>query len=71
MPLAAWLLGVPGLLCLGAALALLAGFGADLHPLLGESGAGLVLLVSGIALLATAAFPLVLARLAAQDQSPQ
>lgn len=68
LPAGAWLLGVPGLLCLLAGLALLAGFGADLHPLLQESGAGLVLLVSGVALVGSAAFPLVLAELAARDQ---
>ena len=43
-------LGIPGLACLAAGLLLLAGFGTDLHPLLQESGAGLVLLVSGVAL---------------------
>ena len=46
---------------------LLAGFGAELHPLLQESGAGLVLIVSGVALVGSAAFPLVLAELAAKD----
>ena len=60
-------MGIPGLACLAAGLLLLAGFGADLHPLLEESGAGLVLLVSGVALLGSAAFPLVLAELAAKD----
>ena len=40
LPAGAWLLGVPGLLCLAAGALLLAGFGAGLHPLLQESGAG-------------------------------
>ena len=47
---------------------LLAGFGAGLHPLLQESGAGLVMIVSGVALVGSAAFPLVLAELAAKDK---
>lgn len=68
LPVGAWLLGVPGLLCLVAGGLLLAGLGADLHPLLQESGAGLVLLVSGVALVGSAAFPLVLAELAAKDE---
>ena len=68
LPVGAWLLGVPGLLCLVAGGVLLAGFGTDLHPLLQESGAGLVLLVSGVALVGSAAFPLVLAELAAKDE---
>ena len=70
LPVGAWLMGIPGLACLAAGLLLLAGFGADLHPLLEESGAGLVLLVSGVALLGSAAFPLVLAELAARDGEP-
>ncbi len=68
LPVGAWLLGVPGLLCLVAGGLLLAGLGDDLHPLLQESGAGLVLLVSGVALVGSAAFPLVLAELAAKDE---
>ena len=70
LPAGAWLMGIPGLACLAAGLLLLAGFGADLHPLLEESGAGLVLLVSGVALLGSAAVPLVLAELAARDGEP-
>ena len=70
LPAGAWLLGIPGLACLAAGLVLLAGLGADLHPLLQESGAGLVLLVSCVALLGSAAFPLVLAELAARDGEP-
>ena len=62
LPAGAWLMGIPGLACLAAGLLLLAGFGTDLHPLLEESGAGLVL--------GSAAFPLVLAELAARDGEP-
>ncbi|MCK6386353.1 hypothetical protein [Zoogloea sp.] len=68
LPAGAWLLGVPGLMCLAAGALLLAGFGAELHPLLQESGAGLVMIVSGVALVGSAAFPLVLAELAAKDK---
>lgn len=67
LPAGAWLMGIPGLLCLLAGALLLLGFGADLHPMLQESGAGLVLIVSGVALVGSAAFPLVLAELAARD----
>lgn len=67
LPAGAWLLGLPGVACLLGGVALLAGFGEELHPLLQESGAGLVLLVSGVALVGSAAFPLVLAELAAKD----
>ena len=67
LPAGAWLLGLPGLACLVVGLLLLAGFGVEQHPLLQESGAGLVLLVSGVALVGSAAFPLVLAELAVRD----
>lgn len=69
LPAGAWLMGIPGLACLIAGLLLLAGFGEGLHPLLQESGAGLVLIVSGVALVGSAAFPLVLAELAAKDKA--
>ncbi|MDY0013611.1 MAG: hypothetical protein RBS40_12040 [Rhodocyclaceae bacterium] len=71
LPLAAWLLGTPGLLCLVAGAILLAGDFATVHPLLAEPGTILALAVSGIALVGSAAFPAVLARLAAQDTPPQ
>jgi len=68
IPLSAWLLGLPGLACLIAGIVLLTfDFGA-LHPLLGGSGAGVALLVSAVALLGSAAFPLVIRRLAARDR---
>jgi len=66
-------MGLPGIACLFAGGALLLGLGQTLHPLLASAGAGLAILVSGIALLGSAAFPLVFARLAARDgtESPQ
>jgi hypothetical protein len=67
IPLAAWLLGLPGVLCLVGGVVLLAADFGHLHPLLGGSAAGLALLVSAIALLGSAAFPVVLRRLAEQD----
>ena len=67
IPLTAWLLGLPGLACLAAGVVLLAFDLGALHPLLGGAGAGLALLVSAIALLGSAAFPLVLRRLAERD----
>ncbi|THF63084.1 hypothetical protein E6C76_17690 [Pseudothauera nasutitermitis] len=68
LPLATWLLGLPGLCCLLLGLILLAGDFARLHPLLGGPAAGLALLVSAIALLGSAAFPFALRRLAEQDR---
>ncbi|ANQ83736.1 hypothetical protein [Azoarcus olearius] len=67
IPVAAWLLGVPGLAALGAGLALLLGDFSGLHPILAEPGTALALIVSALALLGSAAFPLVLAHLARQD----
>jgi hypothetical protein len=68
IPLLAWLTGLPGALCLGAGVALLAGDFGALHPLLGEPATALALLVSAAALLGSAAFPLALARLADRDR---
>ena len=67
LPAGAWLLGVPGLMCLAAGALLLAGFGADLHPLLQESGAGLVLIVSGVALVGSASIDAVVLHVAGAD----
>jgi hypothetical protein len=69
LPLSVWLMAVPGLLCILCGLALLAGVGTGLHPLLANSGAGLAILVSGVALVGSAGFPLVFARLAARDEA--
>jgi hypothetical protein len=67
VPISAWLLGLPGLACLFAGLVLLAGDFSDVHPLLAESGTAIVLIVSAIALLGSAAFPVVLRHLADAD----
>ncbi|MFV0664537.1 hypothetical protein [Denitromonas sp.] len=70
-PLFAWLMILSGGLCALFGLALMAGFGLAWHPLLASDGAGIVLLVSGIALAGSGAFPLVFARLAAADDTRQ
>ncbi|MDO9599864.1 MAG: hypothetical protein Q7J47_19285 [Azoarcus sp.] len=70
-PLATWLIGLPGLACLAGGLTLIVGDFGHFHPILAESGTGIVLVVSAIALLGTAAFPLVLRRLAAADSKHQ
>lgn len=68
-PLSARIMGTLGALCLCAGLALLAGLGTTLHPLLDNAGAGLAILVSGISLIGSAAFPVVIARLMARDEN--
>ena len=45
----------------------MAGFGASLHPLLADEGAGLALVVSAVALFGSGMFPLVIARLRMGD----
>ena len=70
-PLFAWLMILSGGLCALSGLALMAGFGRAWHPLLASDGAGIVLLVSGIALAGSGVFPLVFARLAAADDPRQ
>lgn len=67
-PLSAWLLGIPGFICLLFGTALMLGLGRSLHPLLANTGAGLAVLVSGVALVGSAAFPIAFARLAARDE---
>lgn len=61
-----------GVCCLIAGTLFLLGIGAGLHPLLasdeGRHSVGIVLLVSGIALAGSGAFPLALAWLTAQDK---
>ncbi|MCB1960157.1 MAG: hypothetical protein KDE68_06485 [Rhodocyclaceae bacterium] len=56
-----------GGMCLMIGALLSAGVGAHLHPLLASDGAGIVALVSGVALIGSASFPLVFARLTARD----
>lgn len=67
MPILARLLIALGALLLACGAALAAGAARDWHPLLAAPGAGLVLIVSAIALIGSGLFPLVLARLAARD----
>jgi len=62
-------MGILGLACLVAGLALMLGIGRDLHPLLANSGAGLAIVVSGVALVGSAAFPVAVARLMARDEA--
>lgn len=69
LPLSTWLLGTPGLVCLIAGLVLAAGDFSRYHPMLAEPGTAIVLIVSAVALLGSAAFPAVLKRLADQDQA--
>lgn len=67
IPLATWLLGLPGAVCLLAGAALAAIDLGHLHPLLAGSAPAIALIVSALALLGSAAFPLVLAHLADRD----
>lgn len=60
-----------GGVCLMFGALLTAGIGDHLHPLLASDGAGIVALVSGIALIGSASFPLVFSRLAARDTPPE
>ena len=65
LPFTTLALALPGLACLLAAPWLW--LAPPDHPLLGDPSAPLALLVSAIALLGSAGFPLVLARLAQAD----
>lgn len=66
-PLSCWILGLLGLLCtLIGGLSLL-GLGNWLHPVLDDPMAGLAFIVSAVALLGSAAFPLIIARLKAEE----
>lgn len=67
IPLASWLLGLPGTMALLAGGGLLVADDSVLPPVLAGPGAALVLIVSAVALLGSAAFPFILARLAARD----
>jgi len=70
-PWLAWSMALCGLTAALFGLALMLGMGRDWHPLLAEDGAGVVFLVSGIALIGSAAFPIVLRRLARADERAQ
>lgn len=65
LPVSAVVFGVLGLIALIAGFAAMAGLLRQVHPLLNSDG-GLALVVSGIALLLSGAFPLGLALLATQ-----
>ncbi len=67
LPLAALVLFGLAAASLGAALLCFAGQGALLHPALSDPMAGLVFLVSAIALAGSGAFPLVFTRLARRE----
>lgn len=69
LPLSAWLLGLPGIACLLSGLVLLMGDFSAMHPILAESGTAIALIVSAIALLGSAAFPVALRRLANADDN--
>jgi len=47
------------LLCFVPAIASLAGYGSNVHPLLGDTAAGITLLVTAVSLLVSGIFPLV------------
>lgn len=53
---------IPGLLSL-------AGFGTLIHPVLADTGAGIALMVTAIALVGSGLFPLVISRLISADPS--
>lgn len=58
---------VLGVLCAVPGLVSMAGFGALIHPILADEGAGLAFVVSAVALIGSGAFPLVIARLRASE----
>ena len=66
-PLSTLILGLLGILTAIPGLASLTGMGQALHPVLEDPMAGLAFVVSAIALLGSAAFPLVMRRLADAD----
>ncbi len=67
LPLATWLLGLPGLLLLPPGLWMMLADTSSLHPLLDGPWAGIALVVSAVALIGSAGFPLALQRLADRD----
>lgn len=68
IPVSGRILLALGIVTLLAGIAVMAGPGRQWHPLLAAPGAGLALVVSAVALFGSAAFPIVLARLAAADR---
>lgn len=67
LPVSAAILGLLGLVTVSAGILAMSGQLARVHPLLNGDG-GLALLVSGIALLLSGAFPLALAMLAGKRE---
>ena len=68
-PLSFLVMEALALLCFIVAGASLAGFGALLHPLLADSGAGIAMLVTAVSLLISGFFPLVLRRLMNKEEA--
>ncbi|WP_459950082.1 hypothetical protein [Denitratisoma sp. agr-D3] len=68
-PLSFLILTALGLLTALPGLAALTGVGARLHPLLADTGTGIALLVSAVALIGSGLFPLVISRLMRMEQS--
>lgn len=62
LTLLAVLCAIPGLISL-------AGFGASLHPVLDDPMAGLAFIVSAVALLGSGAFPLIIEKLKAREET--
>ncbi len=62
-PLSFVVLTALGVLCAIPGLLSVAGFGALLHPVLGDPMAGLAFIVSAVALIGSGAFPLVIEKL--------
>lgn len=56
-----------GIASLAIAVAVLAGVGAPLHPLLADEGTGIAMFVTAVALFVTGGFPLALRRLAERE----
>ncbi len=57
-----------GVLCAIPGLLSVAGFGALLHPVLGDPMAGLAFIVSAVALVGSGAFPLVIEKLKENEE---
>lgn len=68
IPLTAWILGLCGIACMIAGLFVVASDMGSIHPILGDTGTGIALIASAVALIGSAAFPVALARLADRDR---
>lgn len=66
-PITFLVFAVLGITSLLIGIVALAGIGSGLHPLLADEGTGIAMIVTAIALFLTAAFPLVLRRLAERE----